>query len=171
MVADLDVYGHSCQGRERQKQGQGGRCREGFEVHIRSPEQLLLFLKRRLADGRVCIYNRLIQVDRNASRRSAMKKGFFSRFGRSGEVGSRPGLQVDKLAPGVVPRAEAAARAAAGVAEVVRGIARKGLPRTRRKSAISLRLDPEFLTGSGTRDRLPDAHECRPQAYMDASGA
>ena len=101
-----------------------------------------------------------------------MKKGFYSRFGRSGAVGSRPGLQVDKLAPGVVPRAEAAAKAAAGVAEVVRGIARKGLPRTRRKSAISLRLDPEILDwfrnqGPGYQTRMNAVLK----AYMEASGA
>ena len=67
-----------------------------------------------------------------------MRKGFFSRFG--GRTG-----QVDRLAPGVVPRAEAAAAAAAGVAEIVRGIARKGLPKTARKAPISLRVDPEVL--------------------------
>lgn len=66
-----------------------------------------------------------------------MKNGFFSRFGRTG--------QAESLAPGVVPRAEAAAAAAAGVAEIVRGIARKGLPKSSRKAAISLRVDPEVL--------------------------
>jgi uncharacterized protein (DUF4415 family) len=105
-------------------------------------------------------------------RGAAMKKGFFTRFSRSAEPGSRPGLQVDKLAPGVVPRAEAAAQAAAGVAEVVRGIARKGLPRTRRKSAISLRLDPEVLDwfrtqGPGYQTRMNAVLK----AYMEASGA
>jgi uncharacterized protein (DUF4415 family) len=66
-----------------------------------------------------------------------MSTGFFSRFARTG--------QVERLAPGVVPRAEAAAAAAAGVAEIVRDIARKGLPKASRKSAISLRVDPEVL--------------------------
>ncbi|HEX9707559.1 MAG TPA: BrnA antitoxin family protein [Steroidobacteraceae bacterium] len=66
-----------------------------------------------------------------------MKKGFFSRFARTG--------QVEKLAPGVVPRAEAAAAAAAEVAEIVRDIARNGLPKAPRKAAISLRVDPEVL--------------------------
>lgn len=100
-----------------------------------------------------------------------MKKSFFSRFARSGEPGIRSGLPVDRLAPGVVPRAEAAAKAAAGVAEVVRGIARKGLPRTRRKSAISLRLDPEVLDwfrtqGPGYQTRMNAVLK----AYMEASG-
>lgn len=67
-----------------------------------------------------------------------MRKGFFTRFG--GRTG-----QVQNLAPGVVPRAEAAAAAASEVASVVRGIARRGLPGSRRKAAISLRIDPEVL--------------------------
>jgi uncharacterized protein (DUF4415 family) len=101
-----------------------------------------------------------------------MRKGFFSRFGQPRGRGTRAGLQIDRLAPGVVPRAEAAAAAAAGVAEVVRGIARKGLPRTRRKSAISLRLDPEVLDwfktqGPGYQTRMNAVL----RAYMDASGA
>jgi uncharacterized protein (DUF4415 family) len=66
-----------------------------------------------------------------------MKKGFFSRFSRSSHV--------PNLAPGIVPRAEAAAAAAAEMAEVVRGIARRSVPRRRRKSAISLRVDPDVL--------------------------
>ncbi len=66
-----------------------------------------------------------------------MKKGFFSRFARP--------RQVEILAPGVVPRAEAAAAAAAEVAEIVKGIARKGLPKSPRKAPISLRVDPEVL--------------------------
>ena len=91
-----------------------------------------------------------------------MKKGFFLRFARPG--------QVENLAPGVVPRAEAAAKAAAEVAEIVRGIARKGLPRTARKSAISLRLDPEVLDwfrtqGPGYQTRMNAVL----RAYMEAS--
>ena len=66
-----------------------------------------------------------------------MKKGFFSRFHRPG--------QVETLAPGIVPRAEAAAAAASDVAKVVRRFARKGLPQSGRKTAISLRLDDEVL--------------------------
>ena len=66
-----------------------------------------------------------------------MKKGFFARFGRTGRV--------ENLAPGVVPRAEAAAAAAAEVGEIVRGIARRGLRKNPRKAAISLRLDPEVV--------------------------
>ena len=66
-----------------------------------------------------------------------MKNGFFSRFARTG--------QVESLAPGVIPRADAAAAAASEVAQAVRGIARQALPRSRRKAAISLRMDPEVL--------------------------
>jgi uncharacterized protein (DUF4415 family) len=101
-----------------------------------------------------------------------MKKGFFTRFGRSQERGSTAQVRLENLAPGVVPRAEAAAKAAAGVAEVVRGIARKGLPRTRRKSAISLRLDPEVLDwfrtqGPGYQTRMNAVLK----AYMEATQA
>ena len=81
-----------------------------------------------------------------------MRKGFFSRFG------GRPS-QVESLAPGIVPRAEAAAAAAAGVAQIVRGIARKGLPQHSRKAPISLRVDPEVLdwykaSGPGYQTRM-----------------
>jgi len=95
-----------------------------------------------------------------------MKNGFFSRFGRTG--------QVESLAPGVVPRAEAAAAAAAaaaaGVAEIVRGIARKGLPKAARKAAISLRVDPEVLEwfkaqGPGYQTRINAVL----RAYKDAA--
>jgi uncharacterized protein (DUF4415 family) len=91
-----------------------------------------------------------------------MKTGFFSRFGRTG--------QVENLAPGVVPRAEAAAAAAAEVAEIVRGIARKGLPKAARKAAISLRVDPEVLDwfkvqGPGYQTRINAVL----RAYMEAS--
>jgi uncharacterized protein (DUF4415 family) len=101
-----------------------------------------------------------------------MKKGFFSRFGRDAQPGTRPSVAVNQLAPGVLPRAEAAAAAAAGVAEVVRGIARKGLPRTRPKSAISLRLDPDVLDwfrtqGPGYQTRMNAVL----RAYMDVSRA
>ena len=91
-----------------------------------------------------------------------MKKGFFSRYGRAGSV--------ERLAPGVVPRAEAAAAAAAGVADIVRGIARRGLPKQSRKAAISLRVDPEVLDwfrvqGPGYQTRINAVL----RAYMEAS--
>jgi uncharacterized protein (DUF4415 family) len=91
-----------------------------------------------------------------------MKNGFFSRYGRAG--------QVDSLAPSVLPRADAAAEAAVGVAEIVKGIARKGLPRHGRKSAISLRVDPEVLDwfktqGPGYQTRMNAVL----RAYMEAS--
>ncbi|MGH8205094.1 MAG: BrnA antitoxin family protein [Steroidobacteraceae bacterium] len=91
-----------------------------------------------------------------------MKKGFFSRFGRPG--------QVETLAPGVVPRAEAAATAASSVAKIVKGIARNGLPHSTRKAAISLRLDPDVLEwfktqGPGYQTRMNAVLK----AYMDAS--
>ena len=91
-----------------------------------------------------------------------MKKGFFSRFGRTG--------QVESLAPGLVPRAEAAAAAASDVARVVRRIARKGLPQSGRKTAISLRLDEEVLEwfrghGPGYQTRMNAVL----RAYMEAA--
>ncbi len=87
-----------------------------------------------------------------------MKNGFFSRFARPGPV--------ETLAPGVVPRAEAAAAAAADVAHAVRGMARNA----RRKSAISLRVDPEVLDwfkaqGPGYQTRMNAVL----RAYKDAS--
>ena len=93
-----------------------------------------------------------------------MSKGLFERF-------SRPS-QVDSLAPGLVPRAEAAAAAASDVAKVVRRIARKGLPPSGRKAAISLRLDPEVLTwfrtqGPGYQTRMNAVLK----AYMEAAEA
>ena len=93
-----------------------------------------------------------------------MSKGLFERF-------SRPS-QVDSLAPGLVPRAEAAAAAASDVAKVVRRIARKGLPPSGRKAAISLRLDPEVLAwfrtqGPGYQTRMNAVLK----AYMEAAEA
>ncbi len=92
-----------------------------------------------------------------------MKKGYFTRF-------SHPG-PVQILAPGIVPRAEAAASAASDVANVVRRIARKGLPQSGRKAAISLRLDEEVLEwfrtrGPGYQTRMNAVL----RAYMEASG-
>jgi uncharacterized protein (DUF4415 family) len=91
-----------------------------------------------------------------------MKNGFFSRFARPG--------QVENLAPGVLPRAEAAAAAAAEVAQAVRGMARQALPKVHRKSAISLRVDPEVLDwfksqGPGYQTRMNAVL----RAYKDAS--
>jgi uncharacterized protein (DUF4415 family) len=121
-------------------------------------------LKRRLAFGRVCIYNRRYSSKDELSQERMMHKGFFTRF-------SRPG-QVDSLAPGVVPRAEAAAAAASNVAKIVKGIARKGLPQPARKAAISLRVDPEVLDwfrtqGPGYQTRMNTVL----RAYMEAAQA
>lgn len=91
-----------------------------------------------------------------------MKNGFFSRFARTG--------QVESLAPGLLPRADAAAAAGAEIAEVVRGIARQALPRARRKAAISLRVDPDVLDwfkaqGPGYQTRINAVL----RAYKDAA--
>lgn len=99
-----------------------------------------------------------------------MKKGFFARFGHSTTPMARAPMRVEGMAPGVVPRAEAAAAAAVEVADIVRGIARRDLPRTARKAAISLRVDPEVLEwfktqGPGYQTRINGVL----RAYMDAS--
>ena len=91
-----------------------------------------------------------------------MKNGFFSRFARTG--------QVESLAPGLIPRADAAAAAASEVAQAVRSIARQGLSRSRRKAAISLRMDPEVLDwfkaqGPGYQTRINTVL----RAFKDAS--
>ena len=91
-----------------------------------------------------------------------MKQGFFGRLVRL--------RQVEHLAPGVVPRAEAAAAAATEMAQAVRGIARQAMPRSGRKSAISLRVDPEVLNwfkaqGPGYQTRMNAVL----RAYKDAS--
>lgn len=93
-----------------------------------------------------------------------MSKGFFSRYNRPNTV--------DTLAPGLVPRAEAAAAAASNVARVVRRIARKGLPQSGRKDAISLRLDHDVLDwfkgqGPGYQTRMNAVL----RAYMNAAHA
>lgn len=93
-----------------------------------------------------------------------MSKGFFSRYNRPS--------QVESLAPGIVPRAEAAAAAASNVARVVRRIARKGLPQSGRKEAISLRLDHDVLDwfktqGPGYQTRMNSVL----RAYMAAASA
>jgi uncharacterized protein (DUF4415 family) len=93
-----------------------------------------------------------------------MAKGLFTRF-------SPPG-PVETLAPGLVPRAEAAAAAASDVAKVVRRIARRGLPQSGRKAAISLRLDEEILAwfrtqGPGYQTRMNAVL----RAYMEAAQA
>lgn len=91
-----------------------------------------------------------------------MKNGFFSRFARTG--------QVQSLAPGLIPRADAAAAAASEVAQAMRGMARQGLSRPRRKAAISLRMDPEVLEwfkaqGPGYQTRINTVL----RAFKDAS--
>ena len=68
-------------------------------------------------------------------------------------------------------RAEGIALAASDVAKVVRRIARKGLPQSGRKAAISLRLDEEVLEwfrtrGPGYQTRMNAVL----RAYMEASG-
>jgi len=92
-----------------------------------------------------------------------MKK-HFTRYGRLNAL--------ESLAPGLVPRAEAAASAAANVARIVRSIAHKGLPQSGRKEAISLRLDHDVLDwfklqGPGYQTRMNSVL----RAYMDAAGA
>jgi uncharacterized protein (DUF4415 family) len=79
---------------------------------------------------------------------------------------------VERLVPGLVPRAEAAAAAASNVAKVVRRIARQGLPQSSHKTAISLRLDDEVLEwfrtqGPGYQTRMNAVL----RAYMDAAQA
>jgi uncharacterized protein (DUF4415 family) len=93
-----------------------------------------------------------------------MNNGFFSRYGQRSSV--------ESLAPGLIPRAEAAASAATDVAQVVRRIARKGLPQSGRKAAVSLRLDEEVLAwfkghGPGYQTRMNAVL----RAYMDAAQA
>ena len=83
-----------------------------------------------------------------------MAKGFFSRFARS-----EPGRPPD---PAPVP-------ATADVTDVVRSIARQGLPEPPRKAAISLRLDAEVLDwfkarGPGYQTRINAVL----RAYMEA---
>lgn len=66
-----------------------------------------------------------------------MAKGFFSRFGRTGA----PGTLGSPPAPDPAPTPAEAAE----LSEIVREIARQGLPAAPRKAAISLRLDAEVL--------------------------
>jgi len=84
-----------------------------------------------------------------------MAKGFFSRFARP-----EPARTAD--APPVPVAGE--------LAEIVRGIARKGLPEPPRKAAISLRLDAEVLDwfkarGPGYQTRINAVL----RAYMEAA--
>ena len=85
-----------------------------------------------------------------------MAKGFFSRFTRP-----EPARSPD-LAP--VP-------ATGELTEIVREIARQGLPEAPRKAAISLRLDAEVLDwfkarGPGYQTRINAVL----RAYMEAAG-
>lgn len=88
-----------------------------------------------------------------------MAKGFFSRFTRSDGIGGPASAPV------------APAPDAAVVAEVVRDIARRGLPAIPRKEAISLRLDAEVLDwfrarGPGYQTRINAVL----RAYMEEAG-
>jgi uncharacterized protein (DUF4415 family) len=92
-----------------------------------------------------------------------MAKGFFSRFTRSEPAGTPD--------PAPVPPAAVPVSAANDVAEVVRHIARHGLPTAPRKEAISLRLDAEVLDwfrarGPGYQTRINAVL----RAYKDAAG-
>jgi uncharacterized protein (DUF4415 family) len=91
-----------------------------------------------------------------------MAKGFFSRFGRL-PAGEAPPPPPDQAPPQrEVPVVE--------VAEIVRGIARQGLPPAPRKAAISLRLDADVLDwfraqGNGYQTRINAVL----RAYMEAA--
>lgn len=92
-----------------------------------------------------------------------MAKGFFSRFKRTEET------RTAESSPGAPPPAPELA--AAEVAEIVRGIARRGLPAAPRKAAISLRLDAEVLDwfkaqGPGYQTRMNAVL----RAFMEAAG-
>jgi uncharacterized protein (DUF4415 family) len=91
-----------------------------------------------------------------------MAKGFFSRFTRSEPSGLPDPTPVAPAAP--------PPPAAADIAQVVRHIARQGLPATPRKEAISLRLDAEVLDwfrarGPGYQTRINAVL----RAYMEAA--
>ena len=92
-----------------------------------------------------------------------MAKGFFSKFARlpAGEA-PEPPPEHEPSQPEVP---------AAAVAEIVRGIARQGLPPAPRKAAISLRLDADVLDwfraqGAGYQTRMNAVL----RAYMEAFG-
>ncbi len=92
-----------------------------------------------------------------------MKRGFFSRFGRTeAEPEASPAPEAMLGAPETAPE---------NVAEIVREIARHELPPTPRKAAISLRLDAEVLgwfkaQGPGYQTRI----NAILKAYKDAAG-
>lgn len=92
-----------------------------------------------------------------------MKRGFFSRFGRSEvEADSIPAPAALSPTPDPAPE---------NVAEIVREIARRDLPLATRKAAISLRLDAEVLDwfkaqGPGYQTRI----NAILRAYKDAAG-
>jgi uncharacterized protein (DUF4415 family) len=92
-----------------------------------------------------------------------MAKGFFSRFTRS--------VAVDAPDPRPALPAIRSESTTSDVAEVVRHIARQGLPAAPRKEAISLRLDAEVLDwfraqGPGYQTRINAVL----RAYKDAAG-
>ena len=92
-----------------------------------------------------------------------MKRGFFSRFGRNDdEPEVQPAPDTASDTPEATP---------AEVAKIVREIARRKLPATPRKAAISLRLDAEVLDwfkaqGPGYQTRI----NAILKAYKDAAG-
>jgi len=91
-----------------------------------------------------------------------MAKGFFSRFTRSEPVGAPEPVPVSPAPP--------PAAATADFTTVARHIARRGLPATPRKEAISLRLDAEVLDwfrarGPGYQTRINAVL----RAYMEAA--
>ena len=92
-----------------------------------------------------------------------MKRGFFSRFGRSdGGPGAHPAPDRASVTPEPAPE---------NLDEIVREIARHKLPVASRKAAISLRLDAEVLDwfkaqGPGYQTRI----NAILKAYKDAAG-
>ena len=92
-----------------------------------------------------------------------MKRGFFSRFGRTEPEPA--------TTPAPEPVAETPEAAPVNVSEIVRKIVRRELPSAPRKAAISLRLDAEVLDwfkaqGPGYQTRI----NAILKAYKDATG-
>jgi len=92
-----------------------------------------------------------------------MAKGFFSRFTRPEPAAAPDPVSATSALPPSPPAGE--------LAEIVRDIARQGLPAASRKAAISLRLDAEVLEwfkarGPGYQTRINAVL----RAYMEAAG-
>jgi uncharacterized protein (DUF4415 family) len=92
-----------------------------------------------------------------------MKRGFFSRFGRS-EAEADNDRTSETPSPAPAPAVE-------NVSEIIREIARRELPSAPRKAAISLRLDAEVLDwfkaqGPGYQTRI----NAILKAYKEAAG-